>query len=63
VVDPAELIGHVKSRLAAYKAPKRVIAVTSIGRAANGKLDYKKLRSDAIGASTAPEASGITPNG
>jgi acyl-CoA synthetase (AMP-forming)/AMP-acid ligase II len=42
------LIGHVKSRLAAYKAPKRVIAVTSIGRAANGKLDYKKLRSDAI---------------
>jgi len=48
VVDPAELIGHVKSRLAAYKAPKRVIAVTSIGRAANGKLDYKKLRSDAI---------------
>jgi acyl-CoA synthetase (AMP-forming)/AMP-acid ligase II len=48
VVDPAELIGHVKSRLAAYKAPKRVIAVATIGRAANGKLDYKKLRSDAI---------------
>jgi len=48
VVDSTELIAHVKSRLAAYKAPKRVIAVTSIGRAANGKLDYKKLRSDAI---------------
>jgi acyl-CoA synthetase (AMP-forming)/AMP-acid ligase II len=48
VIDPADLIGHVKSRLAAYKAPKRVIAVTSIGRAANGKLDYKRLRSDAI---------------
>ena len=48
VVDPTELIGHVKSRLAAYKAPKRVIAVTSIGRAANGKLDYKTLRSTAI---------------
>jgi 3-oxocholest-4-en-26-oate---CoA ligase len=48
VVDPAELIAHVKSRLAAYKAPKRVIAVGSIGRAANGKLDYKRLRSDAI---------------
>jgi 3-oxocholest-4-en-26-oate---CoA ligase len=48
VVDPAELIAHVKSRLAAYKAPKRVLAVGSIGRAANGKLDYKRLRSDAI---------------
>ncbi|HUV17176.1 MAG TPA: AMP-binding protein [Ilumatobacteraceae bacterium] len=48
VVDPTELIAHVKSRLAAYKAPKRVIAVTSIGRAANGKLDYKTLRSTAI---------------
>jgi 3-oxocholest-4-en-26-oate---CoA ligase len=48
VVDPAELIAHVKSRLAAYKAPKRVIAVSSIGRAANGKLDYKRLRADAV---------------
>ena len=48
VVDEAELIAHVKSRLAAYKAPKKVVAVTSIGRAANGKLDYKRLRSDAI---------------
>jgi len=50
VVDETELIAHVKARLAAYKAPKKVIAVTSIGRAANGKLDYKKLRSDAIDA-------------
>ena len=49
-VDPAALIAHVKSRLAAYKAPKRVVAVASIGRAANGKLDYKQLRSDAIAA-------------
>jgi 3-oxocholest-4-en-26-oate---CoA ligase len=48
VIDQAELIAHVKSRLAAYKAPKRVVAVTSIGRAANGKLDYKQLRSAAI---------------
>jgi 3-oxocholest-4-en-26-oate---CoA ligase len=47
-IDQAELIAHVKSRLAAYKAPKRVVAVTSIGRAANGKLDYKQLRSAAI---------------
>jgi 3-oxocholest-4-en-26-oate---CoA ligase len=47
-VDETALIAHVKSRLAGYKAPKQVVAVTSVGRAANGKLDYKKLRSDAI---------------
>ena len=47
-IDGAALIAHVKERLAAYKAPKRVVTVASIGRAANGKLDYKKLRSDAI---------------
>ncbi len=47
-IDAAELIAHVKSRLAAYKAPKQVVTVASIGRAANGKLDYKKLRSDAV---------------
>jgi 3-oxocholest-4-en-26-oate---CoA ligase len=47
-VDGPALIAHVKARLAAYKAPKKVVAVTSIGRAANGKLDYTRLRSDAI---------------
>jgi len=43
-VDPAVLIAHVKERLAAYKAPKRIVAVPSVGRAANGKLDYAALR-------------------
>jgi acyl-CoA synthetase (AMP-forming)/AMP-acid ligase II len=47
-VDGIALIAHVKSKLAAYKAPKRVISVDTVGRAANGKLDYKKLKSDAI---------------
>ena len=47
-IDPAELIAHVKGRLAAYKAPKKVYAVDSIGRAANGKLDYKRLRADLL---------------
>jgi acyl-CoA synthetase (AMP-forming)/AMP-acid ligase II len=47
VVDGAELIGHVKSHLAAFKAPKRVIAVASLGRAANGKLDYRRLKEQA----------------
>ncbi len=44
-VDSAVLIAHVKAHLAAYKAPKRVFAIDTIGRAANGKLDYKRLTS------------------
>jgi acyl-CoA synthetase (AMP-forming)/AMP-acid ligase II len=47
-IDPSALIAHVKSKLAAYKAPKRVVSVATVGRAANGKLDYKKLKSDAV---------------
>jgi acyl-CoA synthetase (AMP-forming)/AMP-acid ligase II len=48
VVDEAQLIAHVKEHLAGYKAPKRIIAVDSIGRAANGKLDYKALKARAV---------------
>ena len=50
--DEAELIAHVKGRLASYKAPKRVVAVSSLGRAANGKVDYKRwtrYAADALG--------------
>ena len=43
-IDQAELVAHVKAHLAGYKAPKRVIPIASVGRAANGKLDYKALR-------------------
>ncbi len=43
-IDADELIEHVKSRLARYKAPKSVIEVSSVGRAVNGKLDYKALK-------------------
>ena len=46
-VDEEELIAHVKDRLAAYKAPKRVVTVAGIGRAPNGKVDYKRLKSEA----------------
>lgn len=42
-VDSAELIAHVKQKLSAFKAPKRIITVPSVGRAANGKLDYRAL--------------------
>ena len=47
-IDASALIAHVKSKLAAYKAPKRVVSVSTVGRAANGKLDYKQLKSDAL---------------
>ena len=43
-----ELIDHVKSRLASYKAPRRVRWVPSIGRAPNGKVDYKRHRAESI---------------
>ena len=46
-IDAAALIQHVRTTLAAYKSPKRVIVVETIGRAANGKLDYKRLRAEA----------------
>src|SRR5581483_7206335 len=38
-VDESELIKHVKANLAAYKAPKTVIVVDSLGRSPAGKLD------------------------
>ncbi|MGK2930090.1 MAG: acyl-CoA synthetase [Acidimicrobiales bacterium] len=46
-IDEAELIAHVKNRLAAYKAPKSVVVVDGIGRAPNGKVDYKRLKGEA----------------
>ncbi len=42
-LDSEALRNHVKAHLAAYKAPKAIIEIESVGRAANGKLDYKAL--------------------
>lgn len=53
-LDGETLIVHVKTQLAAYKAPKRVLAIDTIGRAPNGKVDYRRMKQyamDAIGAS------------
>jgi 3-oxocholest-4-en-26-oate---CoA ligase len=44
----AEIIAHVKKRLAGYKAPRRVRVVDTIGRAPNGKVDYKRHRAESI---------------
>jgi acyl-CoA synthetase (AMP-forming)/AMP-acid ligase II len=47
-VDETELVKHVKSNLAAYKAPKHVIMVDTIGRSPAGKVDYPGLKQKAI---------------
>lgn len=47
-LDEAGIIAHVKAHLAHYKAPKRLVPVDTIGRAPNGKVDYKRLRGEAI---------------
>ena len=46
-LDEAAMIAHVRTTLAAYKSPRRIVPVATIGRAANGKVDYKRLRSEA----------------
>ena len=46
-VDEAAIIAHVRETLAAYKSPKRIMTVDTIGRAANGKVDYKRLKAEA----------------
>jgi fatty-acyl-CoA synthase len=40
----SELIAHVRTMLAPYKAPKRVVRVDTVPRAPNGKADYAAAR-------------------
>ncbi len=47
-IDSVALADHVKGLLAHYKAPRHVVVVDTIGRAANGKVDYKRLKELAI---------------
>jgi 3-oxocholest-4-en-26-oate---CoA ligase len=42
--DEADVIATVKQHLASFKAPKRVVFVSEIPRAPNGKADYKTAR-------------------
>jgi 3-oxocholest-4-en-26-oate---CoA ligase len=42
-LDPSTLVEHVKAHLAHYKAPRIVLMREAIGRAPNGKVDYKGL--------------------
>lgn len=44
-VSESELIAHVKSQLAAYKAPRHILFVDEVPRGPNGKMDYRTVKS------------------
>ena len=46
----AELGDHVRTTLAGYKAPRELVLVDTIGRAPNGKVDYKAVKARALAA-------------
>ena len=41
--DEASLRGHVRTQLAGYKTPKRILLAGVVLRAPNGKADYKTV--------------------
>jgi fatty-acyl-CoA synthase len=47
-VDEATIIGNVKTQLAGFKAPKRVVFVDTVPRGPNGKADYKAAKEMAL---------------
>jgi 3-oxocholest-4-en-26-oate---CoA ligase len=46
-IDADAVIEHVRARLARYKSPRHIVVIDTIGRAANGKVDYKRLTAHA----------------
>jgi fatty-acyl-CoA synthase len=50
----ADLSEHVRTQLAHYKAPRELVVVESIGRAPNGKVDYKAVKDRALAALATP---------
>lgn len=44
----SDLSAHVKEHLADYKAPRNLVVVDSVGRAPNGKVDYKGVKDLAV---------------
>ncbi len=46
-VSDDDLIAHCRTRIAAYKAPKRIFRVTEFVRSPNGKSDYRWARATA----------------
>lgn len=52
VLSEDDLIAFVKTKLAGFKAPRRVVFVGTLGRSAAAKIDYARLRS--LAASSPP---------
>jgi 3-oxocholest-4-en-26-oate---CoA ligase len=46
-VEDDEIIAHARTRLAAYKAPKRILRVDELVRSPNGKPDYQWAKATA----------------
>jgi fatty-acyl-CoA synthase len=46
----SDLVEHVRTTLAGYKVPRDLVVVDSIGRAPNGKVDYKAIKDRAMAA-------------
>jgi fatty-acyl-CoA synthase len=55
-VTPEAIIERVRSKLAAYKAPRRVRFAATIGRAPSGKVDYARHRAETA------EWAGVAPS-
>jgi len=49
-LEESAVVAHVRGELADYKVPKRVLLVDSIGRAPNGKVDYRRCKERAMAA-------------
>jgi len=49
-----ELVDHVRGHLAAYKAPRRVRFIDTIGRSPAGKVDYARHRAETTEWATTP---------
>ncbi|MEM7766914.1 MAG: acyl-CoA synthetase [Pseudomonadota bacterium] len=47
-LDEDALRASVRTKLAAYKAPKRILAMADLQRASNGKADYKRVKAFAM---------------
>jgi fatty-acyl-CoA synthase len=43
VLDEVEMKNFVRKSLAGYKSPKHLLVIDSLGRAVNGKADYKRI--------------------
>ena len=49
-IDEAALIEYARTRLAAYKMPRQLVVVERVGRAANGKPDYRWAKETVLAA-------------